>query len=55
MHEAETVEQKQEMFQTAYFLMYVKYDRKQPLQPQIEQNLAFIQSMYPDGSFPLKN
>ena len=55
MHEAETVEQKQEMFQTAFFLMYVKYDRNQPLQPQIEQNLAFIQSVYPDGSFPLKN
>ena len=55
MHEAETMEAKQEMFQTAFFLMYVKYDRNQPLQPQLEQNLAFIQSLHPDVAFQKMN
>lgn len=51
MHEAETMEEKQEMFQTAFFLMYAKYDKNEPLQPQIAQNLAFIQSLHPKSSF----
>ncbi len=51
MHEAKSLQEQQEIFQTAFFLIYVKYDRHQPLQPQIEMNLAFIQSLNPQSSF----
>lgn len=55
MHEAKTLEQQQEMFQTAFFLMYVKYDTNQPLDIQLAQNLAFLQSINPESSFGKKN
>ena len=51
MHEAKTLEEQQEMFQTAFFLMYVKYVTDEPLLPQLMQNLAFVQSIHPENSF----
>ena len=51
MHEAKTLEEQQEMFQTAFFLMYVKYVTDELLLPQLMQNLAFVQSIHPENSF----
>lgn len=51
MHEAKGLQEQQEMFQTAFFLMYVKYDTGEELLPQLAQNLAFIQSIHPEKSF----
>ena len=55
MHEAKTLSEQQEMFQTAFFLMYAKYDKNEPLGPQLAQNLAFIQSLHPKSSFKKLN
>lgn len=51
MHELKTDAERREMFSTAFFMMYAKYDTKLDLLPQLMQNLAFVQSINPKISF----
>ncbi len=51
MHVAKTVEDKREMFQTSFFLMYAKISKDIDLYGQLAQNLAFIQSINPELAF----
>ena len=51
MHESETIEEKRNMFSTAFYLMYAKYDKSIDLYGQLAQNLAFIQSINPTQAF----
>lgn len=51
MHSLSTDEQRREMFTTSFFMMFLKYDRNEPLQEQLETNLAYIQSLKPELFF----
>ena len=47
MHSCESDEERREMFGTAFYMIFVKYDRTQPLREQMEMNLAFVRSLRP--------
>ena len=51
MHDAETIEEKRETFQTAFFLMYAKLNKDIDIYGQLAQNLAFVQSIDPKNGF----
>ena len=51
MHSYDTDDGKREMFGTAFYMIYVKYDRTQPLREQMEMNLAFVRSLKPSLFF----
>ena len=51
MHEAKTIEEKRELFQTSFFLMYAKLNKDIDIYGQLAQNLAFIQSIDPSRGF----
>ena len=51
MHALKTDDERREMFSTAFFMMYAKYDIKGDLRGQLAQNLAFIQSINPKIAF----
>ena len=51
MHDAKTIEEKRELFQTAFFLMYAKLNKDVDIYGQLAQNLAFIQSIDPQRGF----
>lgn len=51
MHACQTDDEKREMFGTAFYMIFAKYDRKQPLREQMEMNLAFIRSLKPSLFF----
>lgn len=53
MHSCDTDEEKKEMFGTSFYMMFVKYDRKQPLKEQLAVNLAFVKSLRPSLFFDL--
>ena len=54
MHSYEDDDGKREMFGTAFYMIFVKYDRTQPLRDQMEMNLAFVRSLKPDLFFRTK-
>ena len=51
MHDCKTDDEKREMFGTAFYMIFVKYDRTQPLREQMEMNLAFLRSLKPSLFF----
>lgn len=51
MHACKTDDEKREMFSTAFYMIFVKYDRSQPLREQMEMNLAFVRGLKPELFF----
>lgn len=51
MHSYDTDDGKREMFGTAFYMIYVKYDRRRPLREQMAMNLAFVRSLKPSLFF----
>ncbi|MDD7408246.1 MAG: YkgJ family cysteine cluster protein [Anaerovoracaceae bacterium] len=51
MHALDSDDQRREMFMTSFYMMFLKYDRDQPLEEQMAVNLAYVQSLKPDMFF----
>lgn len=51
MHNAKSDNERKELFMLIFFLLFVKYEINIDLQPQIEMNLAYLQSIYKGQAF----